>query len=476
MPVPSSPETTAGSIPGGADTIVAVATAPGRGALSVIRLSGPRAFEIARRIIDPWPRVARRVSLSAVSDGRTGLLLDRVIITRYDHPHSYTGEDLVELTSHGGALVPTTIIAALIAEGARQATPGEFTRRAVLHGKLDITQAEAVADLTDARSRRAQSVALAQLDGGLSRRIAELRAALIDIEALLAYDIDFPEEDDGPIPIERVTRATDRVLADLATLRATATAGELIRDGAVVVLAGAPNVGKSSLFNALLGQPRAIVTEIPGTTRDAIEAVIDAGSWALRLVDTAGLRDTSDRVERLGIEMSERYLDRAAIVLACGDTRTSIESVVTLARQRTEAPVIAVRTKADLAANDTERVLVANRYQATETTSLPSVAVSAETGEGLDALIDVIVDVLSAHHAETPLDAPLLTRARHHRAVNEAMHELSLFRSAWVEDELPAPIAATHLRSAVIALEGLIGLVDVDEILDRVFSAFCVGK
>jgi tRNA modification GTPase len=478
MDAASSPERIAAFLPGSTDTIVAVATAPGRGALAVIRLSGARAFRIARALVASWPASPRRATLSAIGDGHSGALLDRAIVIRYDQPHSYTGEDLVEITTHGGALVPSTIVAALIDQGARQAMPGEFTRRAVLNAKVDVTQAEAVADLIDARSRRAQRVALAQLDGGLSRRIAELRAGLIEIEALLAYDIDFPEEDDGPIAADRIPNATEAALAGLRALSATASAGELVREGAVVVLAGAPNVGKSSLFNALLGQSRAIVTDIPGTTRDALEAVIDAGTWALRLVDTAGLRTTSDRVELMGIEMSERYLDRAAVVLACGDSVATMEAAVDLVRRRTESPIIVVRTKADLIQQTASPSgLVSERYQHEGSArSLPAIAVSADTGVGLEALLALIVDVLSARHAELPLDAPVLTRARHRQAVDEATSEVERFRVAWADDRLPAPVAATHLRNAVVALEELIGIIGVDDVLDRVFSAFCVGK
>ena len=480
MEASPTPASIGSVLPGGDDTIVALATAPGRGALAVIRLSGRRAFEIAKPLVSLWPLLPRRVTLSDITDGRgtSAVLLDHALVTRYEAPHSYTGEDLVELTTHGGALVPSTVIAALIDHGARQALPGEFTRRAVLNGKLDVTQAEAIADLIDARSRRGQSAALTQLDGGLSRRIGDLRSALIEIEALIAYDIDFPEEDDGPISSERIVTAADIVLAGLTTLRATAEAGELVREGAVIVLAGAPNVGKSSLFNALLGQSRAIVTDIPGTTRDALEAVIDAGVWALRLVDTAGLRATTDRVEQMGIEMSERYLDRAAAVLACGDSPESIESVVRSIRKRTGAPIIVVRTKSDLTpALSIPADLLSDRYQiAGYSDDYPLAAVSAETGAGLDVLLVRILDVLSSRHGDLPLDAPLLTRVRHRRAVEEALEEVARFRSAWLDEKLPAPVAATHLRNAVIALEEMIGIVGIDDVLDRVFSAFCVGK
>src|SRR6185437_9266848 len=239
----------------------------------------------------------------------------------------------------------------LTGSGARQALPGEFTRRAVLNGKLDIVQAEAIGDLIDASSHVMQRTALGQLDGGLSRRLLALRSDLLELEALIAYDVDFPEEDDGPIPRARIENTAQSVLTGLGQLLSTAPVGELVRDGAVVVIAGPPNAGKSSLFNALLGKSRAIVTEIPGTTRDALEAVIDSGKWPLRLVDTAGLRKTEDRIEKIGIEISEKYLSGAQVVLACAEDPPGLDDTRRLVSQLTHAPVISVRTKADLVAN-----------------------------------------------------------------------------------------------------------------------------
>jgi tRNA modification GTPase len=357
-------------------------------------------------------------------------------------------------------------MAALIEGGAREALPGEFTRRAVLNGKLDVLQAEAIGDLVDARTRGGQRAALNQLDGGLSRRVLALRESLLELEALIAYDIDFPEEDDGPVPAERVLAATDRTLVALDDLLATARAGELIREGALVVIAGAPNVGKSSLFNALLGRRRAIVTDIPGTTRDALEAVIDTGSWPIRLVDTAGLRETADVVERLGIEVSTDYLARADVVLACGDDAQTLTRAVEVVSPRTTASVLAVRTKIDR--DEGRGTRGEGRGGVLE--------VSAETGEGLTELLAAITATLGADQRTPDLDAPLLTHTRQRRAIQHARDELAAFRDAWYDAELPAPVAAVHLRAAVHALEELVGAVDVEEVLERVFARFCVGK
>ena len=444
------------------DTIVAVATPTGMGALALVRISGPRAFGIAQKHIEPWPPEPRTAQLSTVHDRDE--LLDQSLVTLFPGPSSFTGDDTVEISTHGGYLVPASIVAALISSGARQALPGEFTRRAVLNGKLDILQAEAIGDLIDARSQAMQHAALGQLDGGLSRRLLQLREDLVGLESLIAYDIDFPEEDDGPVPRERIETSIVKMIASLEALLATAPTGELIREGALVVIAGPPNAGKSSLFNSLLGRSRAIVTEIPGTTRDALEALIDTGKWPLRLVDTAGLRDTNDPIELLGIEVSERYLASAAVVLACAENPEDLDQTIDFVNRKSTAPVIGVRTKADL----TVRADGENRDHL--------VQVSAQTGEGLQRLIDAVSDAIALRYGEAVPDLPILTRARHRQALTTALAEIRQFQQAWREEKLPATVASVHLRAAVHVLEELVGAVDVEDVLDRVFSSFCVGK
>jgi tRNA modification GTPase len=443
------------------DTIVAVATAPGRAAISVIRLSGPAAHDIARRCLTVWPEQPRTLRLSDVHDPVENVTLDQTIVARYDAPHSFTGEDLVEISGHGGLLSPAAISALLIRQGARQAEAGEFTRRAILNGKLDLLQAEGIASIVDARTEAARRGALHHVDGGLSRQIDRLRNALLDLEALLAYDIDFPEEDDGPVPAERITRGLDDVQRQIDALLRSVKLGELVREGAVVVLAGPPNAGKSSLFNALLGVERAIVHETPGTTRDAIEATIEVDRWPLRLVDTAGLRESHDVIERTGVEVSHRYITGAHLVLVCGETASELDAARDAIRRLTDAPQLAVQTKAD-----------GNSKPAADA----EVRVSAHRREGLAQLLAAIEQMLDARYGTLDPELPLLTRARHQSALTQAADEVARFRELRTTRAVPMSLAAVHLRSAVSALETLVGSINVEDVLSRVFSTFCVGK
>lgn len=446
------------------DTIVATSTAPGRGAIALVRLSGRRAFAVARDVAGPFPdapRTAVLCHLHAPQDlART---IDHGLVTRFDAPASYTGEDVVEFAVHGGSFVSALVVEACVAAGARPALPGEFTERAVMHGKLDLVQAEAVADLIDARSRATHRAAVRQLDGALSERLTAMRDALLHVDALLAYDIDFPSEDDAPPSRDRVLAACDEAIGQVNRLLATLPAAALGRDGALVVLAGPPNAGKSALLNALVGESRVIVSDTPGTTRDAVEVLVDDTPFPLRLVDTAGLRVAADALERMGIEVSERYVAQAHVVLVCAETDKALAEAAAIVATLTSGAVLRVLTKADL--------LAPAQYA---DNSL--VRVSAISGEGLDRLRDAIRAAVVSH-AEIPDDeTPIITRARHEAALRRAQEELAAFRGAWADNALPAPVAATHLRAAVTALESLIGAVDVEDILERVFRTFCVGK
>lgn len=442
------------------ETIVAVATAPGRGAIALVRVSGSQAFQLAAAHVRPWPLAPRTATHCAiVSDSE---LLDDALVTTYPGPNSFTGDDVVEISTHGGYAVPASVVAAFVQSGARPALPGEFTRRAVLNGKLDLIQAEGIGELVGAQSAAMQRAALAQLRGGLTAKLNALRSSILGLEALVAYDVDFPGEDDGPVPEADVTAAAREIERSLQDLLATASFGRVIRQGASVVIAGSPNAGKSSLFNAMLGNARAIVTDIPGTTRDALEAVVDIGEWMLRLVDTAGLRQTEDTIEKLGIEVSEEYLRTADVALACADTSEAAEDTAAKLRALTEAPILKIWTKADL------------RPNASSGTEL--VSVSAETRAGMEELFSRIAAVLSESYGRHKAEEPVVTTARQHGALTRALEEVRSFERVRASGSAPTTIAAVHLREATTALEDLIGAVDVEDVLTRLFSTFCIGK
>lgn len=457
------------------DTIVARATAPGAGALAVIRLSGPLAGEILQGLAPARPGLprAREATLMTLRDPASGRALDQALVTLFPSPGSYTGEDVVEISCHGGVVVVASVEEACRRLGARPARAGEFTRRAFLNGRMDLLQAEAVADLVEGHNPAQQEVAVHQLQRGLSRRIADLRGDLVGVEALLVQHLDFPDEDEPPVPVGRIAAALEGVIGRVSELLATAPGGVLLREGALVVLAGRPNAGKSSLFNALVGEERAIVTEEPGTTRDALEVSVSLGGYPFRLVDTAGLREGGGRVERLGIEVARRYLSRADLVLFCleagrapgPDERAFLEG-------RPPGSTLVARTKADVVSGD--------RGAVPDEGGLPSgvaaVSVSSGTGSGLGALVGLLVDRMygSLSRARAS-EAPVVTRARQVSALEAARDELGAFARG-LREGLPPEVVSSHLREAETALEEVVGIIHGDEVLDVVFREFCIGK
>lgn len=447
------------------DTIAAISTPQGRGAIALVRISGGRALEILRTLAPelngrlPRPREQR---LLRIVHPESGELLDNALVSLFPGPNSFTGEDTVELATHGGVLTPQLVLAGALAAGARPALPGEFTRRALLNGKLDLTQAEATLDLIDAASPAFHRAAIHQLDRSLTRRVEELREALLNAEALVAYGIDFPDEDEPPVPQARIVDAVREVRARGERMLRTAPEGALLRDGAMVVLAGRPNAGKSSLFNALIGRERSIVTEIPGTTRDAVEAEVVLDDYPFRLVDTAGLRDTGDRVEAMGVEVARRYLAGAEIILYCVASGESLAAEDRRFLEEVRSPsILIVGTKADQRAGPSEGEV--------------EISVSSVTGEGLEALKERLVQLSFSNLRSEPPEAPVVTRERHARALRRAVEELDAFLAA-VEQQVPAELASTHLAAAGHSLHEIIGTIHPDDVLGAVFSQFCVGK
>lgn len=464
------------------DTIVACATPPGVGAVALIRLSGPDAIAtvgaLVRADVRRWPsRTARLCSLCRPEPSTE--VLDKGLVTLFRAPASYTGEDVAEVSTHGGRYVPASVVEACVALGARRARPGEFTQRAYLNGKLDLTQAEAVGDLAAAASEQGRSVALHQLERGLGERVASLRSRLIGLSALLVQHIDFPEEDEAPVSLGAVADEAHRVARDVARLLATAPAGELLREGALTVLAGPPNAGKSSLFNALLGIERAIVTPAAGTTRDAIEAVASIDGFPFRLVDTAGLRPGTEGVEQLGIEVAHRYLKGADIVVVCREAvpeePASAEANAAASGSATPDAALASRLAE---AGGAAKVFLRTKWDLARDDQAPApgeIAVSVRTGQGIAEVKRALTDVAFRDVVERRDEVPVVTTRRQAELLKVAQDELSGFAQA-LERGVPPEAASAHIRSAESALEDVLGVVASDEVLDRVFKDFCIGK
>ena len=429
------------------DTIAAVATPPGRGGIGVVRISGSQVPQIAERVIGsiPPPRVATLARFKDASDAA----IDQGIALYFPAPHSYTGEAVLELQGHGGPVVMGMLLSACLDAGARLAEPGEFTRRAFLEGRLDLAQAEAVADLIDASSQEAARSALRSLSGEFSAAIDALRSQLVELRALTEAQLDFPEEELDGIHRDDASKQLLGVKAALDDVLARSKQGSLLRSGVHVVLAGPPNVGKSSLLNRLAGEERAIVTPIPGTTRDALRETIHIDGVAVVLVDTAGLRESADEVEKLGIARTRSELERADVVLAVHDV-TAGAGAVPSATQR-----IDIYNKTDLRPGFVP--------------PKGAIAVSAKTGQGLADLRDAIVR--AAGWSSTG-ESVFLARERHLRALTAAKEHLARAAAEKARWEL----FAEELRLAHDSLSAITGAFTADDLLGEIFGRFCIGK
>lgn len=443
------------------DTIVARATPPGVGAIAVVRVSGPRALAIARAVAPRLPDAIkpRYAYLTVLIDPGSGVAVDQGLLTCFPGPASFTGEDTFEFSGHGGEVAVRLVVEALQAAGGRLAEPGEFTRRALANGRLDLIQAEALGDLIDGNGVVLHRTALRQLERHLSDRVSRIRDELLQLEAVLSHHIDFPDEDEAPVPATEIARRASSLAGELRMLAETAPEGRRLRAGAMVVLAGRPNAGKSSLYNALVGEERALVTEIPGTTRDALEVDLSIEGFPVHLVDTAGLGDPDDLVERLGIEVAHRFVEHADLILYCVscEGRLLEEERAWLAERN--APSVVVRTKADRIDSD----------------MVDGVVVSSATGFGLDELRGEIVSRVFGRLRVMDDEVPVLLRSRQAEAVSRAADSIEGFATD-LRGGISAEYAATHLKTAESALEDLVGLVDSEAVLDRLFASFCIGK
>jgi tRNA modification GTPase len=464
-----------------ADTIAAIATPVGEGGISVIRISGEEALKVADRGFSGpsrLPEVASHTAHYGAFSDDSGIPIDNVVAILFKKPHSYTGEDTVELSCHGGQFLTQRILEAVIRFGARAAQPGEFTKRAFLNGRMDLAQAEAVADLIHSRSERARQVSLSQLGGELSKTIVEVRDQLISCIGLLELELDFAEEGYEFTEKGRVAGLLQSAIARIDELLSSYKVGRIYKDGVRVALAGPPNVGKSSLLNALLREERAIVTSIPGTTRDIIEESVTLGGILFSLSDTAGLREAMDPVEREGVRRAEERLlncDILLLLLDCSRSPSMEESQsvqrLVLGAEAKGASCIVLMNKIDLA--EVNRVRYADLSEIIETHKV--LQVSAKTLRGLDTVKDALVEIALGGSVSPSESGITITSARHFSALGRAKESLRLALES-ISTRKSGEFVAVDLRGGLDALGEIVGTVTTEDILNSIFSSFCVGK
>ena len=453
-------------LPDTGDTIAAIATPPGRGGIAIVRVSGPRVVEIARRMLGRVP--APRVAAFARFEDRSGAVIDDGLALRFDAPRSFTGEDVLELQGHGGVVVSRMVLERVCELGARAAGPGEFTLRAFLNDRIDLAQAEAIADLIDSASASAARCARRSLSGEFSRTVERHRDALVELRAFIEAAIDFPDEEldllGTPETVARLEALRTAVAATLAESRR----GAVLRNGVKLVIAGAPNVGKSSLLNRLARTDSAIVTDVPGTTRDVVRERVVIAGIPFDVHDTAGLRETSDPVERIGVERAANAIDHADLVLAVVDDRdTSCDAIrTTLARRAAGvAPRIQVRNKIDLSGTEPG--------VGTDGEAMPIARVSALDGSGLAELEEAIVERVM--RGTTAREDAFMARRRHLDALERVSAALDRARCRLTVDNA-GELVAEELRDAQGALGAITGEFATEDLLAHIFTSFCIGK
>ena len=451
-------------------TIAAISTAQGEGGIGVIRISGENAISVADRVfqnIRSKPLSEMKGYTAAygriVADGEA---IDEAVALVFRAPHSYTGEDVVELSCHGGLFITKLVLRAVLDAGAVPAQAGEFTKRAFLNGKLDLTEAEAVMDIISAKNRSAARAALSVREGALSRRIDAVKERLLSLAAHLSAWADYPEEDIADVTDEQIFSACNAAEAELSDLLATYDSGQAIKQGIDAVIAGRPNVGKSTLMNLLSGSEKSIVTEIPGTTRDVVEDTVVAGDVILRLSDTAGLRDTDDTVERIGVDRAKQRLAQCGLLLAVFDNSRALEDFdFHLLEAAENVPTVAVINKTDLPSQlDISKI----------TNSIDKIVyISAATGEGKDELISAIAQL--AGTAELNPSEGILSNERQRADASAALNAVREAKAA-LKGGMTYDAVTVTVEDAITALLEMTGEKTGDEVIDRVFHTFCVGK
>lgn len=458
------------------DTIAAIATPPGIGGVGIIRVSGTRCFEIvstlfqAKGTVPLEKRPNRTIQYGHIIDPqKDNEVLDEVLLLIMRGPQSFTAEDVIEIQCHGGIVVVREILKVLLRQGARLAEPGEFTKRAFLNGRIDLTQAEAIIDIIEAKSEQSLSVAVKQLDGTLAQLIRTIREDLIALIAHLEVAIDYPEEDIEELTMDETAVKLRPILVQIDNLLATANRGRLLRDGIVTAIVGRPNAGKSSLMNALLRENRAIVTDVPGTTRDSIEEAITIEGIPVRLIDTAGIRETDDIVEKIGVDRAKEYLESAQIVVCVIDASkplTAEEEV--MLRSTSGKNTIVFLNKADKGAVITESTV--SDYG--EFTVIATI--SAAKGEGMDVLAKAVKELVYGGTVQNESTA-LLSNVRHITLMEQAKSQLHTSLET-IEAGLPVDFVVTDMREAWERLGDITGDSLRESMVDELFSRFCLGK
>jgi len=447
-------------------TIAAIASPPGQGAIALIRISGEMAVEISQKIFHQkleklWkPRYQHYGKI--ISPGE-GVVIDEVLLTWFPAPHSFTGEDVVEIACHGGVVVTGSILELLLQSGADPAEPGEFSQRAFLNGKIDLTQAEAIMDLISAKTDLAMKAANQQLEGRLGKELESLRQQMISLIAQLEAWIDFPEDDIDTDSENALLDRLDKIAARIDALLATAEQGHFLREGIRTVITGPPNAGKSSLLNLLLGFDRAIVNETAGTTRDTIEEVINISGFPVRLIDTAGIRDSSDAIEKEGIQRSRGQIKNAELILLVIDSSEKADSLRSIDLP-TETRTLTILNKSDLPTHPDWKNPPEN-----------SITLSCLSDSGKPGITAAISEILSGKKGQFNTANIVAINARHQHCLLSAKNELATARIKIANSESPE-FAAMDLRSALDDIGEIIGKTDIEEILDEIFSTFCIGK
>ncbi len=463
------------------DTICAICTPAGSGAIATLRLSGPKAIDIADKVFHPAgagkplaEQHARTLHYGTAVDA-AGTVMDDVVAAIYRAPHSYTGEDAVELSCHGSRLVQRRILQSLIDAGARMATAGEFTKRAFVNGKMDLSQAEAVADMICAESEAARRVAYNQMRGGFSRQLAELRGQLVHFASMLELELDFSEEDVEFADRSELTSLIDHILQVVTRLADSFRLGNAIKDGVPTAIVGAPNVGKSTLLNALLCEERSIVSDVEGTTRDTVEESLSIADLTFRLIDTAGIRDTTDVVEAEGVRRSKAAVGKALVVILMTDAAAGPEGSAQAAREvrqfmrPDDQSLIVAINKTDV----TPAEWATDRWRR-EVGAAAVVRMAAKEGLGVDELRQRMVEAVSGQDTVVGEDV-VVTNARHYEAL-VAAREALLRVSAGLASGQGGELVSMDLRDATDALASITGEVSSQDVLNNIFKNFCIGK